>query len=553
MAHDPATPNLGPGAVPSPPAGPAPRPRPRAPMRSIDWTTGRLLNGRYRMVRKLGAGGMGAVYLCDDVLLRRRVALKTLFSNSQLDDEDLDRFRREVSIAHAVNHPNIARTYDLGESAGIHYLTMEFLEGKTLVDRLREGAAMTSTEVREIAIPLCQGLRAAHRAGVVHRDLKPANVMLVNDDRKAVIMDFGIARAGDDDEQHGPRAPLEQNATIPWEVTSAGRGTPTYMAPEQWDDESGDARTDMYALGVILFVCLTRRAPYRAESAEALAMLHKHAPIPDVAALVPGVDRDLAKLIRHCLAKRPQDRPDSAVAVLNELQRGARRRKQVLSLAGISLALAGLLLLTGLGLWMMAKSAVIQEMRPSQARLAEVIALQMDARALDEVNRTKAIDSPAFVRAHRVLERYKESNPELLSLYVMRSTSRDDQYEIVVDLLPKDRDLNGDGVISQDEQGSAPGRRYDGSDTPAMAEVLRTGRAGSDTDFVADDWGLSLSGYSPVVQDGRTTAYFVGVDARNDQLERLRVRLAVLFSVVWLLGTISFTIARLVMDGRAQD
>lgn len=552
MAHDPATPNHAPGALPSPPAGPAPRPRPRPPVRSIDWTTGRLLNGRYRMVRKLGAGGMGAVYLCDDVLLRRRVALKTLFSNAQLDEEDLDRFRREVSIAHAVNHPNIARTYDLGESAGVHYLTMEFLEGRTLVDRLREGAAMTSAEVREIAVPLCQGLRAAHRAGVVHRDLKPANVMLVNDDRKAVIMDFGIARAGDEDEQHGTRAPLEQNATIPWEVTSAGRGTPTYMAPEQWDDESGDARTDMYAFGVILFVCLTRRAPYRAESAEALAMLHKNAPIPDVAALVPGVDRDLAKLIRHCLAKRPQDRPDSVDAVLNELQRGARRRKQVLSLAGISLALAGLLLLTGLGLWTMAKSAVMQEMRPSQARLAEVIALQMDARALDEVNRTKAIDSPAFVRAHRVLERYKDSNPELLSLYVMRSTSHDNQYEIVVDLLPKDRDLNGDGVISQDEQGSAPGRRYDGTGTPAMAEVLRTGRAGSDTDFVADDWGLSLSGYSPVVEDGRTTAYFVGVDARNDQLERLRVRLAVLFSVVWLLGTISVTIARLVMDRRAQ-
>jgi len=494
------------------------------------------------MLQKLGEGGMGAVYLCEDVLLRRKVALKTLFADRQVGEEDLERFRREVAIAHAVHHPGIARTYDLGEAAGVHYLTMEYLEGMTLVDRLRDGPALTSDEVRRMAVPLCEGLRAAHRAGIVHRDLKPANIMLVPGERKVVVMDFGIARsmAHPDDEHPALDAPPSQG----FDVTSAGRGTPTYMAPEQWQGEGGDARTDVYALGVILFVCLARRAPFRAETADGLGTLHQHEPAPLVTRFVPKADKDLVLLIRDCLAKRPADRPQSMAAVLDRLQRSSRRKQNFFVVLATALVAAGLLAVMGLGLWTLAKRAIIREMRPALGTLAETVALQVDASDLAKLDTDDDIDSPAFRRPHAVLERTKQRFPALNALYIMRASKTPNEFEFVVDLHPRDyQDEHGDL-----KPGSAPGDTYDASSSPAMSEVLAAGTPVADAEFVEDAWGVALSGYAPVLQDGKPSPYFVGVDARNDQLERLKVQLVVLFSVAWVLVLVGFAIARAVLD-----
>lgn len=500
------------------------------------------------MLQKLGEGGMGAVWLCEDMLLRRKVALKTLFADrNSVTEEDLERFRREVAIAHAVNHPGVARTYDLGESAGVHYLTMEYLEGETLVDRIKRGEPMTSDELRAIAVPLCKGLRAAHRAGVVHRDLKPANIMLVRDERRAVIMDFGIATAMDEP-QAETEEPVHQAVNVPWEVTSAGRGTPTYMAPEQWTGQRGDARTDIYALGIILYVCLTKKVPYKAATAQELAQLHTSAPVPKVEALAHGVDPDLAKLITQCLAKRPEDRPASMNEVVERLTRGERRKQRSLQVLGVAAGSAALLSLVGLGLWSMAHGAVIREMRPAQARLAEVVALQLDAADLDQLRVKADIDSPVFKKVHGVMERYHKRYPELMGMYAMRATEVPDKYTIIADLFPRDTDRNGDGEISEEEHGAPPGTPYDGSDSPHMAEALRSDAPVADEDFTADAWGLSLSGYAAVLQDGVRTRYFVGADARNTPLASFQLRLVVILALSWLVMVVGFAIARYRLD-----
>ncbi len=555
-APQPAAP---PPAPPPPPvrraaAPPAPAIRPGSTpvVQTIDWSSGRPLSGRYRQLSKLGEGGMGTVWLCDDLLLRRKVALKTLFADRhQIVDEDLERFRREVAIAHAVNHPNVARTYDLGEAASVHYLTMEFLEGQTLVSRLKSGGPMDAAEVRAFAVPLCRGLRAAHVAGVVHRDLKPANIMLVADSRRVVVMDFGIAAAIEDPEV--PQQGLQPLSGAPWEVTSAGRGTPAYMAPEQWQGQRGDARTDIYALGVILYVCLTKKLPYKAASTEELATLHQTAAIPRVAEAVPAVDKDLAALIEQCLAKRPEDRPQSMDAVLDLLERGQRRRQLAIEVAAAAAALAAVLLVVGGGLWTLAHDAVVREMRPAQARLAELIALQLDARDLDQIQRPGDEKQAAYQRVHAVLQRYHRQSESIQSIYVMKPAARPGHYTSVVDLYPHDHDRDGDGQIAADERGSLPGDDYDGSEVPNMAAVAQADGPLADTDFVADKWGLSLSGFATVRQGGQRTAYFVGVDQNNAALARFKATLWLVLAVAWLASMSAVAVWRMRTAGRRSS
>ncbi len=502
------------------------------------------------MLQKLGEGGMGAVWLCEDMLLRRKVALKTLFADRHsITEEDLERFRREVAIAHAINHPGVARTYDLGEAGGVHYLTMEFLEGETLVDRLKRGEPLTSDQLREIAVPLCKGLRAAHRAGVVHRDLKPANIMLVKDHRRAVIMDFGIATAVDET-QTSPDEPMQPVANVPWEVTSAGRGTPTYMAPEQWLGQRGDARTDIYALGIILYVCLTKKVPFKASTAQELGDLHQNAPPPKVESLAPGVDPDLAKLIAQCLAKRPEDRPRSMDEVVERLTRGQRRKQLTFQLLAAAAASAVLLSLVGMGLWAIAHGAVIREMRPAQARLAELVALQLSAADLNKLQTKSDIDSPAFRKVHGLFERYHKRYPELAGIYAMRATDAPHQYVIVADLFPLDTDRDGNGQIDEGEQGAPPGTTYDGSQSPHMAEALAGDGPVADETFTSDAWGLTLSGYSGVLQDGVRTKYFVGADARNTPLAAFKLRLVVILALSWLAMVVGFAALRLNLGKR---
>jgi serine/threonine protein kinase len=244
---------------------------------------GTLLAQRYRIVSLLGRGGMGEVYRANDLLLGQTVALKFLPAQWTSHEGALARFRNEVRIARQVSHPNVCRVYDIGEAEGATYLSMEYVDGEDLASLLRRIGRLANGKALEIARQLCAGLAAAHGKGVVHRDLKPGNIMLDGQGRLR-ITDFGLAG-------------------VAGEVKDIRSGTHGYMAPEQQSGREVTARSDIYALGVVLHEVFTGKRP----SADA-----NH---PDMA---PEVDR----VIRRCLAEDPAKRPDSALAVSAALPGG---------------------------------------------------------------------------------------------------------------------------------------------------------------------------------------------------------------------------------------
>jgi serine/threonine protein kinase len=262
--------------------------------------------GRYEIVALLGVGGMGAVYKARDRELDETVALKMLRHELMNDDAVLARFRQEVRLARRVTHKNVARTFDIGEHGGEKFLTMEFVDGESLADRIARTGRMALAEMVPFAEAICQGLAAAHAAGVVHRDLKPENILVAKDGR-VVITDFGIARAA---------------AAFGGAVRTQGVpiGTPAYMAPEQVEAKDDiDARADIYALGAILYELLTGERAWEGDSVYSVAARRLVVPPPDPRAKVPDVPDGAVKVVLRCMARNREDRYPSATDVAQEL------------------------------------------------------------------------------------------------------------------------------------------------------------------------------------------------------------------------------------------
>ena len=264
--------------------------------------------GRYEVVSLLGTGGMGEVYRARDTELERDVAVKVLPDAASGDPAWLERFRREARALSRLSHPNILEIFDAGSDDGIRYVVTELLEGRTLRDHLEHGRLQIRKAVA-IADAIARGLGAAHAQGVVHRDVKPENVMLTSDGRVKVL-DFGIASL------HEPE-PAAIDVTEAQTVTSAGTllGTIGYMAPEQVRGETADARSDVFAVGCVLYEMLTgRRAFERATPAATLAAIMHEEPAPP-GALVPDLPASLARVVMRCLEKEPGERFQSAADI----------------------------------------------------------------------------------------------------------------------------------------------------------------------------------------------------------------------------------------------
>jgi TolB-like protein len=302
---------------------------------------GAIVANRYRIESLLGAGGMGAVYRAHDIELDEEIALKTLRADISNHAGAIERFRREVKLARKVTHPNVARTFDLCACEGFKFITMELIEGVSLSTRVERGALNLSESLR-IAADIARGLVAAHSAGVVHRDLKPDNVMLagaksseaLSGAERVVITDFGIARAADDDHEGADERSNSQRGKS---LTVGGIiGTPAYMAPEQVVGETPDGRSDVYALGALLFELLTARLPFEGESAVSMAMARLSHPARDVRELV-DVPEPVALLLGSMLARDRRERPD-ATRVLEELEqlRGVSRGNTGNPVAGLN-------------------------------------------------------------------------------------------------------------------------------------------------------------------------------------------------------------------------
>ncbi len=267
----------------------------------------------YKILDKLGAGGMGEVYLAEDTTLKRQVALKVLPPDLAADQERLERFQREAEILAALDHPNIVTVFTVEQEGDIPFLTMQLVEGKPLSQSIPNGG-MPLDRIFEIAIPLADALAAAHEKGIIHRDLKPANIM-VTDEGRVKVLDFGLAKLWQEVE-----APL--STELPTEpLTEEGRiiGTMPYMSPEQLEGKEIDARSDIFSLGVLLYEMGTGRRPFKGDSpASLISSILKDTP-RDVDEIRESLPHRLGRIIQHCLRKEPQLRFQTARDVRNQL------------------------------------------------------------------------------------------------------------------------------------------------------------------------------------------------------------------------------------------
>ncbi|MCL7497727.1 Stk1 family PASTA domain-containing Ser/Thr kinase [Streptomyces sp. MCA2] len=269
-----------------------------------DPLVGQLLDGRYRVQARIATGGMATVYQAMDTRLDRLLALKVMHPGLASDGAFVDRFIREAKSVARLSHPNVVGVFDQGTDGTYVYLAMEYVAGCTLRDVLRERGALQPRAALDILEPILAALGAAHRAGLVHRDMKPENV-LIGDDGRVKVADFGLVRA------------VDTNTTA---STGSVLGTVSYLAPEQLEHGTADARVDVYACGVVLYEMLTGGKPHTGGTVAQILYQHLHEDVLPPSGLVPGLAPQLDELIALACSRDPQQRPQDAVALLSRAQ-----------------------------------------------------------------------------------------------------------------------------------------------------------------------------------------------------------------------------------------
>jgi serine/threonine protein kinase len=270
--------------------------------------------GTYRIVAPLGSGGMGEVYRANDSKLGRDVALKVLPEAVARDDDRLARFEREARMVAALNHPNIVTLYSIEEIGGVRFLTMEHVDGQSL-DRILPPGGLPIGRALDVALALADALAAAHEKGIVHRDLKPGNVMVANDGRVKVL-DFGLAK-----HSAGDVGSSTKTVTSPITAGATVLGTIPYMAPEQLRGEQVDPRSDVFALGIVLYELVSGHRPFRgASQLEVCSAILRDSPMP-LTSFRPELPQGLGRIVQRCLEKEPDGRFQSAKELRNELSR----------------------------------------------------------------------------------------------------------------------------------------------------------------------------------------------------------------------------------------
>src|SRR5688572_2869561 len=277
---------------------------------------GTVIAGRYEVHKLLGRGGMGMIYKAHDRVVDEVVALKTLRPHIALEADMVRRFRAEIKMARKIRHRNVCAIHDYGEDRGLLYISMEYVEGVDLKQVLKQSGALPPERGYEVAIQIAEGLQAVHDAGIIHRDLKTPNIMS-DGAGMARLMDFGVAkRVG------------EGAATVTGQII----GTPEYMSPEQAQGHKVDTRSDIYALGIVLYEIFTGQVPFRGETPISTILKHLNDPPPLEGPQASGIPASLKPVLRRCLAKDPADRYATARDVgdaLREARHPSRRQQPI--------------------------------------------------------------------------------------------------------------------------------------------------------------------------------------------------------------------------------
>lgn len=267
-----------------------------------------IINDRYEIGRRIGRGGMAEIFQARDILLDRSVAIKVLFPEFATDPAFVERFRREAQAAGGLNHPNIVGVYDWGRVNNTYYIAMEYVDGRTLADILKQSGTLTPLQVCDVISEVAAALGSAHQNGVIHRDVKPGNI-LVSATGQVKVADFGIARA--------LGAGVEQGLT----QTGAVMGTATYFSPEQAQGAPTDQRSDIYSLGIVMYEMLAGSAPFLGENAVAIAYKQVHENAPSLHDRIESIPEQISAIVAKCMTKSPDDRYSTAGEVRDELRR----------------------------------------------------------------------------------------------------------------------------------------------------------------------------------------------------------------------------------------
>ena len=264
---------------------------------------GQKINNRYEIIKSIGEGGMANVYLANDKILDRKVAVKVLRGDLSSDDKFIRRFQREALSVSNLSHPNIVEVYDVGEEDGEYYIVMEYIEGKTLKQLLKKRESLTLTEVIDIMTQLTDGISHAHESYIIHRDIKPQNIM-IQDDGRIKITDFGIAMA--------------LNATQLTQTNSV-MGSVHYLPPEQASGKGATVKSDIYSMGILMYELLTGTVPFKGDNAVEIALKHMKDKIPSIRKQDPSIPQSVENILLKATAKNPRNRYDTAKEMHEDL------------------------------------------------------------------------------------------------------------------------------------------------------------------------------------------------------------------------------------------
>ena len=264
---------------------------------------GQKINNRYEIVKSIGEGGMANVYLANDKILDRKVAIKVLRGDLSSDDKFIRRFQREALSVSNLSHPNIVEVYDVGEEDGEYYIVMEYIEGKTLKQLLKKRESLTLTEVIDIMTQLTDGISHAHESYIIHRDIKPQNIM-IQDDGRIKITDFGLAMA--------------LNATQLTQTNSV-MGSVHYLPPEQASGKGATVKSDIYSMGILMYELLTGTVPFKGDNAVEIALKHMKDKIPSIRKQDPSIPQSVENILLKATAKNPRNRYDTAKEMHEDL------------------------------------------------------------------------------------------------------------------------------------------------------------------------------------------------------------------------------------------
>ena len=266
-------------------------------------TKGQEINGRYKIIKTIGEGGMANVYLAYDTILERHVAVKVLRGDLATDEKFVRRFQREALSASSLSHPNIVEVYDVGEDNGIYYIVMEYIDGKHLKQLLKKRGKLTLNEVVDIMLQLTDGMACAHDSYIIHRDIKPQNIMIL-DSGMVKITDFGIAMA--------------LNSTQLTQTNSV-MGSVHYLPPEQASGKGSTIQSDIYSMGILMYELLSGTLPYKGDNAVEIALKHLKEPLPSIRKECPDIPQAIENIILKSTAKNPKNRYTDARAMHDDL------------------------------------------------------------------------------------------------------------------------------------------------------------------------------------------------------------------------------------------